>query len=72
MTEVDDWRPMTAESLEDIAQFFETLASDQIGSIRWQSTRRAKDECSIKAAVWKDAAALLRQTTIIERSEKIT
>lgn len=57
---------MTANSLVDIAEYFEMLASDQLASKRWQSTKRAKDECDIRAQVWSDAAATLRETEIVQ------
>lgn len=52
------------KSLGEIADYFETLASDQITSKRWQSTVKAKTECDTKAAVWRDAASILRQCKI--------
>lgn len=53
-----------AKSLEDIADYFETLASDQVGSERWQRTEKAKAECRIRADAWRDAASILRCTDI--------
>ena len=54
----------SAASLAEIADYFETLASDQIGSKRFQSTKRGKDECDARAAVWREAAEILRATDI--------
>ena len=54
----------TASSLEDVANYFETLGSDQIASMRWRKTKRGQDECKVRANVWKDAASILRNTTI--------
>ena len=51
----------TAASLAKIAEAFETFASDQIGCIRFQPTKKAKDECRIRADVWNDAANMLRK-----------
>lgn len=55
---------MTARSLAEIADFFDTLASDQTASIRWQQTKAAKRECQIKADTYHDAAELLRDTEL--------
>jgi hypothetical protein len=55
----------TASSLIDIAETFETLASDQLASKRWQSTAKEKRECDIRAEIWRDAAEMLRETQII-------
>ncbi len=57
--------PLTVKSLDEIADYFSTLASDQIACMRWQSTKRAKHECEIKAEVWEDAAMLLRNIKIV-------
>ena len=54
----------TAKNLGEIADFFDTLASDQLGCVRFQRTQKAKRECEIKARVWNDAAELLRGTTM--------
>lgn len=59
----------TAASLEEIAEAFETYASDQIACKRWQQTARAKRDCDIRAAVWNDAASILRQTKITEQKD---
>ena len=55
----------TASSLEEIAECFEVFADDQERFIPFQTTQRAKAECRTKAAVWRDAASILRQTTIV-------
>lgn len=54
----------TATSLIEIAEAFETFASDQIASKRFQQTAKAKAECEIRANVWNDAAQMLRETTL--------
>ena len=54
----------TAASLEDIAARFEQFAADQIACIRWQGTKAGKTECTTKAAVWRDAASILRNTKL--------
>lgn len=43
------------------AEVFETYASDQIASKRFQNTKRAKQDCDLRAAVWTDAANELRK-----------
>jgi hypothetical protein len=55
----------TASGLTEIANHFETLASDQLSSKRWQSTAKAKHECDIRAEIWRDAAEMLRKTQIV-------
>lgn len=54
----------TAKNLEDIAEVFDTFATQQDAAMRWQTTARAKTECSIKAAAWRDAASIIRNTTL--------
>ena len=54
----------TVANLEEIAEAFELFASDQIGCIRMQTTKKAKEMCQERAAVWRDAADLIRNTTI--------
>ena len=54
----------TATSLIDIAETFELFASDQIAAKRWQHTVKGKTECDTKAAVWRDAANILRNTKL--------
>lgn len=54
----------SAKSLAEVAEHFETLASDQIASKRWQSTKKAKDACDAQASVWREAAEILRNTTL--------
>lgn len=54
----------TASGLADIADAFDLYASDQLAARRWQSTAKGKRECEIRADVWKDAAEILRATTI--------
>lgn len=53
-----------AASLSDIADAFETYASDQIASKRWQTTQRAKRDCEVRAEIWRQAASDLRVTEI--------
>lgn len=59
----------TASSLAEIAEAFETFASDQIGCIRMQSTKKAKDECRVRADVWNDAASMLRNVNLVTPTE---
>jgi hypothetical protein len=58
--------PYKVSNLEQLADFFETLGSDQEASVRWQSRQKDKIECLTKAAVWRDAASILRNTIIID------
>jgi hypothetical protein len=60
------------QTLEEIASYFDVLASDQVASKRWQSTKRDKTECDIRADVWKDAAEILRQHAASEREDITT
>lgn len=53
--------PIIAAAYEDAAKVFETYASDQIASKRFQSTKKAKAECDLRASIWNDAAAELRK-----------
>nr|BDD44237.1 hypothetical protein 65 [Balneolaceae bacterium] len=55
----------TASSLTDIAEAFETFASDQIASKRFQTSKKAQAECEIRASVWRDAADMVRKTTLV-------
>ncbi|WNV09990.1 hypothetical protein [Tardiphaga sp. 709] len=48
------------------AEVFETYASDQIASKRFQSTKRGKDACDIRAEIWSDAASELRKAATSE------
>lgn len=50
-----------AELLEGIAQRFETYAGDQIGSIRWQSSKKDRDACKLRAEIWNSAAEDIRE-----------
>lgn len=43
------------------AQVFETYASDQLASKRFQSTAKDKAACDARAAIWTDAANELRK-----------
>lgn len=54
----------TAASLDEIAQHFEMLASDQLAFVSRAQTKREKDACKIRAEIWQDAANTLRETTI--------
>lgn len=42
------------------AEVFEIYASDQIASQRFQSAKRAKAGCVLRAEIWNDAAKELR------------
>jgi hypothetical protein len=60
----------TAAGLTEIADHFDTLASDQTAAKRWQQTQKSKRECDIRAEVWRDAAEMLRSTTIVPLEQK--
>jgi hypothetical protein len=51
-------------NIEEVATLFDALANDQINFLRHQTTRADKAECRTKAATWKDAASILRNSTI--------
>ncbi len=53
-----------AKDLAEIAEYFETLASDQRACVRFRSTKRDKNECLIVAKIWEDAANIIRNTTL--------
>lgn len=55
---------MTARNLGEVADFFDTLASDQLRAIP-NKTAKGKRECEIRAEVYQDAAEILRKTEII-------
>lgn len=59
-----DGEEYTAKSLSEVADYFDILASDQLGSIRMQRTKRGKEECRLKAATYTDVAETLRKTRI--------
>lgn len=42
--------------LEALSGRFRLYASDQIACKRWQSTKRDKATCDLKAEIWNDAA----------------
>lgn len=50
-----------AKAYISAAEAFETFASDQIASKRYMSLARDKATCDTKAAVWTDAAKMLRE-----------
>ena len=54
----------TAKDLNEIANYFRILASDQLGCIRFQPTKKAKEELKIKAYVWNQAAEILEKTKL--------
>ena len=54
----------TAKSLIEVAEAFETYASDQIAMQRFHQTQKAKEHCRIRASIWRDAAEMLRNLTI--------
>jgi hypothetical protein len=56
----------TATGLNDVAEFFETLASDQRASVRWQARKKDKEYCEVRARTWEEAARILRETTLAE------
>ena len=51
----------TAEEVLQLAEMFDLFASDQLGCIRFQTLKREKVECEIKAATYKDAADAIRR-----------
>lgn len=57
----------TVSSLDEIAMYFEILASDQIACIRFQVTKKAKAECQLKADIWNEAACILKNTDIVQK-----
>lgn len=62
----DDKEIIFRSAYEHAAKVFETYASDQIASKRFQRSAKAKRECDIRAEVWNDAAAELRKA--VEKS----
>lgn len=52
------------------AEVFETYASDQIASKRFQSTARDKRDCDTRAAIWNDAAKELREAAAKESPKR--
>ena len=56
----------TATSLNDIADFFDTLASDQLAmnACRYGNKREQRDR-EVEARVWQEAAKTLRETDIV-------
>lgn len=52
---------MTPVEIEELANFLDVLASDQIGFIRLQRTKRDRRDCEIRSATYKDAARLIRE-----------
>lgn len=52
--------PELQDALNQLADYFETLASDQEASVRWQTKKRDKEDCVLRAQVWRDAASELR------------
>ncbi len=54
----------TAKDLSEVADYFETLASDQRRCVRFQSLKREKQECETTARIWDEAAKILRNMTL--------
>lgn len=54
----------TAKNLEDIAEVFDTFATQQDAVALRHPTARARAECEIRAATWRDAASIIRNTTL--------
>ena len=55
----------TVKNLGEIADYFETLASDQLAmASRHFSTKRDQRDRQVEARIWNEAAALVRQTSI--------
>jgi hypothetical protein len=50
-----------AKAYISAAEVFETYASDQIASKRFHSGKRGKEDCDLRAEIWKDAANELRR-----------
>lgn len=53
-----------AQALDEMAQRFETYASDQLASRRWQQSSKDKRDCVLRAEVWGSAAGDLREAAI--------
>jgi len=51
----------TQKTPEAVADFLDTLASDQLACQRWQSSAKDKLACRIRAEVYADAASLARR-----------
>jgi hypothetical protein len=54
----------TAKSVGDIADFFETLAGDQLAARRWLKKVSDRRDAEVRAAVYDDCANIIRQTKI--------
>jgi hypothetical protein len=52
---------LIADAYVSAAVVFETYASDQIAAKRFQSTKKAKAECDLRAEIWNAAATELRE-----------
>lgn len=62
---------MTVSSTEEIARYFDVLANDQEGCISHGWVRgAAKKRAEIEAAVWRDAADLMRRCEFIPPAQK--
>ena len=55
----------------ELADMFDQFANDQIASIRWQSSKAAKNACQLRAEVWKDAATIVRNTVLLQAKEPV-
>ena len=54
----------TVASLEELAAAFEQFASDEDGCSRTQISKSGEEHCRVAAIVWRQAASILRNTTI--------
>lgn len=56
---------ITATGLLDIADAFDQFAAHQMALIDRKRTKKDKMECVTRAAVWHEAADIMRSTTIV-------
>lgn len=53
-----------ASSLSEIAEAFDKVADRQASAAANYRSKRGKDDCALRATVWREAANFLRQTTL--------
>jgi hypothetical protein len=54
-----------AKNLDQIADVFETYATDQLNIMYLQPNAKHKEHCRIRSGVWNEAARFLRDTEIV-------
>ena len=54
----------TVASLEELAARFDQFAADEDAVVPLLRSERAKHACAIMAKTWRNAASILRNTTI--------